>query len=113
MVDSITLDPVTVRATPTPSRGPPPGAVEHLRAAHDELEKLPPRVQDEAEHSERVRNMRGHVKACSKYLDFYDTTGPGDGLGLDPPDNPEGERARAAAAAVLAGFGRAPRRSRH
>lgn len=90
-------------------------ACEHVRDAHAELQRLPERLHDEEGHCEGVCAIRAHVKAASDYLDHYDTTsGTNPGLGLDVPPNPEAERSRAVAAALMAGYGATPtKRRRH
>jgi hypothetical protein len=66
------------------------------------------------DHTAAHREAASGIKAASDYLDHVDTSsGTSPGLGLDVPPNPEAEKARAVAAALLAGFGKVPTRRRH
>jgi hypothetical protein len=104
-------DGIVPRAAP---RDPFRKASEHIRDAHAELQRLPSRLHDEEGHCAGVRTIRAHVKAASDYLDHYDTSGSNPDLGLDVPPNPEAERSRAIAAALMAGYGATPiKRRRH
>jgi enamine deaminase RidA (YjgF/YER057c/UK114 family) len=86
-----------------------PKAVEHVKAAHEELGLLPDHVIDPDGHHRSVVEAAAHVFAAHRCLEAYRDA-------VEPPviPNPEGEtdpnpaaeRSRAIASVILAGYGK-------